>query len=68
MIQHGELHGKEEARDVRRRDRHSRAGIGDRALSVSDTVLHFFYNAIAYTATVIPFWFVAKARSKTRPS
>jgi hypothetical protein len=43
-------------------------GIGDRALSVSDTVLHFFYNAIAYTATVIPFWFVAKARSKTRAS
>ena len=41
-------------------------GIGDRALSLSDTVLHFFYNLIAYTATVTPFYFVMKARSATR--
>ena len=41
-------------------------GIGDRALSLSDTILHFFYNAIAYTATVIPFWFVMKSRRTRR--
>ncbi|MEO5837380.1 MAG: hypothetical protein ABIQ73_04515 [Acidimicrobiales bacterium] len=41
-------------------------GIGDRALSLSDTILHFFYNAIAYTATVIPFWFLMKARTAGR--
>ncbi|MEO8694627.1 MAG: hypothetical protein ABI658_13975 [Acidimicrobiales bacterium] len=40
-------------------------GIGDQALSVSDTILHFFYNAIAYTATVIPFWFLMKTRTST---
>jgi len=37
-------------------------GIGDRALNVSDTVLHFFYNTIAYAATVVPFWFVVASR------
>jgi hypothetical protein len=41
-------------------------GIGDRALSLSDAILHFFYNTIADTATVIPFWFVAKARRPAR--
>jgi hypothetical protein len=34
-------------------------GIGDAALGVTDTVLHFFYNAVAYAATVTAFWFVA---------
>jgi hypothetical protein len=29
-------------------------------------VLHFFYNTIAYSATVVPFWFVVKARRLTR--
>ena len=43
-------------------------GIGDRALGVTDTVLHFFYNALAYAATVAPFWFVAQARPGFRPS
>lgn len=33
-------------------------GIGDRALGVTDTQLHFVYNAIAYAATVLPFWFL----------
>jgi hypothetical protein len=32
-------------------------GIGDRALGVTDTQLHFVYNAIAYAATVTGFWF-----------
>ena len=41
-------------------------GIGDRALNVSDTVLHFFYNTIAYSATVVPFWFVMKERRRIR--
>jgi hypothetical protein len=37
-------------------------GIGDRALNLGDTVLHFFYNTIAYSATVVPFWFVLRSR------
>ena len=34
-------------------------GIGDATLGITDTVLHFFYNAVAYAATVTAFWFVA---------
>jgi hypothetical protein len=34
-------------------------GIGDRALGVTDTQLHFVYNAAAYAATVVPFWFLS---------
>jgi hypothetical protein len=41
-------------------------GIGDRALGITDTVLHFFYNALAYAATLAPFWFVAQARPRFR--
>ncbi len=33
-------------------------GIGDRALGVTDTQLHFVYNAVAYAGTVTPFWFL----------
>ncbi len=33
-------------------------GIGDRVLGVSDTQLHFVYNAVAYVGTIIPFWYV----------
>lgn len=36
-------------------------GIGDRLLGVTDTQLHFFYNAIAYASTVIGFWFAVSA-------
>lgn len=32
-------------------------GIGDVALGVTDTVLHFFYNLVAYGATLPAFWF-----------
>jgi hypothetical protein len=35
-------------------------GIGDAALGVTDTQLHFVYNAIAYAATVTPFWFLMR--------
>ena len=35
-------------------------GIGDVALGVTDTQLHFVYNAIAYAATVTPFWFLMR--------
>jgi hypothetical protein len=35
-------------------------GIGDAALGVSDTQLHFVYNAIAYAGTVTPFWFLMR--------
>jgi hypothetical protein len=34
-------------------------GIGDRLLGVTDTQLHFVYNAVAYAGTVAAFWFVA---------
>ncbi len=37
-------------------------GIGDAALGVTDTVLHFGYNAVAYLATLAPFWYVTRAR------
>lgn len=35
-------------------------GIGDAALGVTDTQLHFVYNAVAYAATVTPFWFLMR--------
>jgi len=35
-------------------------GIGDRALGVTDTILHFVYNSAAYAATVTPFWFLMR--------
>jgi hypothetical protein len=37
-------------------------GIGDAALRVTDTQLHFVYNAVAYGATVTPFWFLNRGR------
>ena len=40
-------------------------GIGDVALGISDTQLHFVYNAIAYLSTVVPFWFLMKRRVRT---
>ena len=39
-------------------------GIGDRALGVSDTQLHFVYNAGAYAATVVPFWCLTGASER----
>jgi hypothetical protein len=42
-------------------------GIGDRALGVTDTVLHFVYNAVAYAALLAPFWYVMRGRHPTRP-
>ena len=39
-------------------------GIGDAALGVSDAVLHFFYNAIAYTGTIVPFVFLVRHRRR----
>lgn len=41
-------------------------GIGDAALGVTDTQLHFVYNAAAYASTVTPFWFLAKKLPSTR--
>ncbi len=37
-------------------------GIGDAALGISDTILHFYYNAITYLALLVPFWYVRQAR------
>lgn len=33
-------------------------GIGDAALGITDTVLHFYYNALTYVALLAPFWYV----------
>jgi hypothetical protein len=41
-------------------------GIGDAALGVTDTQLHFVYNAIAYAATVTPFWFITRSSRSLR--
>jgi hypothetical protein len=41
-------------------------GIGDAALGVTDTVLHFAYNAVVTSAMVAPFWYVARA-VRSRP-
>jgi hypothetical protein len=38
-------------------------GIGDVALGVTDTQLHFVYNSVAYAATVTPFWFLTRRPS-----
>ena len=35
-------------------------GIGDRALGISDTVLHFGYNAVAVAGTLVLFWHVRR--------
>jgi hypothetical protein len=48
-------------------------GIGDRALGISDTILHFFYNAIAYTGILVAYVYVVRARGhflawRARPS
>jgi hypothetical protein len=37
-------------------------GIGDAALRVSDTLLHFLYNVIAYTGVAVAFAIVARER------
>lgn len=41
-------------------------GIGDRTLGVTDTVLHFGYNAVAYAATLAPFWYLTRGRHGLR--
>lgn len=35
-------------------------GIGDAALGITDVVLHFFYNLIAYAAILPAFYFVVR--------
>ena len=39
-------------------------GIGDAALGVTDTVLHFIYNAVVTSAILVPFWFVVRSRNR----
>ena len=38
------------------------AGIGDAALGLTDTVLHFAYNAVVTLAILVPFWFFVRSR------
>lgn len=43
-------------------------GIGDAALGVTDTVLHFIYNLVVYAAMLVPFWFIVReARRRGSP-
>jgi hypothetical protein len=37
-------------------------GIGDRVLGLTDTVLHFGYNAVAFAGTLVLFWHVRRLR------
>jgi hypothetical protein len=37
-------------------------GIGDSALGLSDTILHFFYNALAYTGVVYAYVLIVRRR------
>jgi hypothetical protein len=39
-------------------------GIVDARTGVSDTVLHFIYNTVAYAGTVLPFLFVLRPRGR----
>ena len=41
-------------------------GIGDAALGVTDTILHFFYNALTFLALLVPFWYVTRVRPVVR--
>jgi hypothetical protein len=42
-------------------------GIGDVALGITDTVLHFFYNLVAYAATVPAFaYYIARTHAPRR--
>jgi hypothetical protein len=44
-------------------------GIGDAALGLTDTVLHFVYNSVAFAATVTPFVFlVGTAQRRAMPA
>jgi hypothetical protein len=43
-------------------------GILDERLGLSDTVLHFGYNSVAYVATVIPFAFLLRHRRRSARS
>jgi hypothetical protein len=39
-------------------------GVLDARLGVSDTILHFIYNLIAYVATALPFLFLVRPRQR----
>ena len=39
-------------------------GIGDAALGITDTVLHFIYNAVVTSAMLVPFWFVVRTQNR----
>jgi hypothetical protein len=41
-------------------------GIGDAALGVTDTVLHFIYNAVVTSAILVPFWYVARSARRDK--
>ncbi len=41
-------------------------GIGDAALGVTDTVLHFVYNLVVYSAMLVPFFFVFRFKRSGR--
>jgi hypothetical protein len=41
-------------------------GIGDVVLGIPDTVLHFFYNAIAFAGTIPAFWLYITRSTRAR--
>jgi len=41
-------------------------GIVDAATGLTDTILHFFYNAVAYIGVAVPYWYVYQARRAGR--
>jgi hypothetical protein len=41
-------------------------GIGDATLGISDTVLHFFYNAVVTSGILVPFSYVVRAQRHNR--
>jgi hypothetical protein len=43
-------------------------GIVDAQLGVSDTILHFGYNTVAYAATTLPLWFVLRSGRESLPA
>jgi hypothetical protein len=42
-------------------------GILDPVLGVSDTILHFLYNAAVYALIMVPFWHLLRAQARTAP-
>jgi hypothetical protein len=65
-VVHGRAHRDHRQRHPKRR-RLPCPGVGDVALGVTDTQLHFVYNLIAYGGTVLPAAYLLWSRRPGRP-